>query len=683
EEDKYHNNRRILFKILDYKKCNVFPILLESLKDTGFIHLADNLGNKFVTAINSNLHPLEVNVDVKLSTKFYDTETYNNTSFYITRSKNRGHVLIINNIKFSSGNEERHGAELDERNLRELFEKMGLKVVAYTDLTAYEMYVKTKEFSESSAQITPPDMGIIIIMSHGVVHQNETMIISSDNKLVPEDHFRQIFNNENCPLFRKKPKIFIYHICRSILKEPVNADTMTDANLSERQRTYSDMLICHPSVKGFAAHRNNIKGSWYIQLLCKVFMNFAHEMDIETLLKKVDEELEIVSSLPWKMEDMSHKQENLIYKHFVELEEDRRHNNRCILFQFLKLNSTTVFHELTECLREHKFDDLANKLENKPPISALKALRHRTCCFKLPDNFCDETYENIPTSVITEQLKIDVKYATEFCDNEDCYRIRSKNRGQVLIINNIHFDSELHQTRRGAEVDESNLKDLFEKIGFSIDMYRNLTKEEIEGVTEKFAQKRYETPPDMGIVIIMSHGEKVDNKTVIIGSDGNGVEEEWIIRQFNNQSCVLFKNRPKVLIFNICRGELVDNLVQFAQHTQSDSACTKKPDILDDDERYYSDLIICHPSVEGFQAHRDTVRGCWYIELLCKVFMEKSFEMDVESMLKMVERGLKTRISEKRTRQTSTFLNIAFRTCYLNPGIYEEDGIIEHFKQSL
>lgn len=35
-------------------------------------------------------------------------------------------------------------------------------------------------------------------------------------------------------------------------------------------------------------------------------MENAHDMDIESLLRKVDEELEVVSSLPWKMDDGIH-----------------------------------------------------------------------------------------------------------------------------------------------------------------------------------------------------------------------------------------------------------------------------------------------------------------------------------------------------------------------------------------
>ncbi|KAJ3643995.1 hypothetical protein Zmor_026672 [Zophobas morio] len=395
-------------------------------------------------------------------------------------------------------------------------------------------------------------------------------------------------------------------------------------------------------------------------LIYKNFVSLVKDCDLE----------QVMQSLSIKDPSVTKVMDN------VKIEQDRRHNNRCFLFQLLKVNSSSVFDDFVDTLREYKYEHVADKLQNK---TVVKRPPHITSCVKLPDKYDEPLHTYVPA----EQLNIEVKYATNFCDMEDCYRTRSKNRGQVLIINNILFDMDSHQMRRGAEVDENNLKELFEKIGFSIEIYRNLPGEEIKSVTEKFSQKEYENNPDVGIVIIMSHGEKVDNKTVIIGSDGKGVEEEWIIRQFNNQTCALFRNKPKILIFNICRGELVDNLAQFAQHTQCDSACTKKPDIVDKDERYYSDLIICHPSVEGFQAHRDTVRGCWYIELICKVFMENSDKIDVESMLKMVERGLKSRISEKMTRQTSTFLNIAFRNCYLNPGIYEEDGVVMKFKQSL
>lgn len=265
EDNLRHNNRCILFKLINLEQFNAFPGFVEALKQNGFNELVSSLENNYkrITKgeyqsflicvfiyifLDNQLHPLDVNIDVKLSTQFYDTNEYNRTGFYTTRSKNRGHVLLVNNIKFPAGNEERHGAETDQENLRTLFEKMGLTVFSFTNLSAYEMYFKTQEFSKNVPE-TKPDMAIVIFMSHGLMYQNETMIISSDNKMLTEDSFRTIFNNENCALFRGKPKIFIYHICRTVLENPMR-ETMTDANRSDTQRTYSDMLICHPSVKG-------------------------------------------------------------------------------------------------------------------------------------------------------------------------------------------------------------------------------------------------------------------------------------------------------------------------------------------------------------------------------------------------------------------------------------------------
>jgi hypothetical protein len=268
-------------------------------------------------------------------------------------------------------------------------------------------------------------------------------------------------------------------------------------------------------------------------LIYKYFVELVRDCDLERMMR----------SLSSKDPNITRIMDN------IKFEDNRRHNNRCILFQLLKA-PPPVFHQLVGCLREHKFEELADKLENKPTIR--RPFKHTTCCYKLPDNIIQEPAPEV--TVCGEQLEIEVTPATKFCDTDDyCYSARSKNRGQVLIINNVRFDTERHQTRRGAEVDEGNLKELFVKIGLSVDMYRNLTRDEIKTVMEKFAHRDYEIAPDVGIVIIMSHGEKIDNKTVIIGSDGQGIEEEWIIHQFNNKTCLLFKDKPKILIFNICR----------------------------------------------------------------------------------------------------------------------------------
>lgn len=48
---------------------------------------------------------------------------------YKTSPKNKGKVLVISNIKFVDAKQYREGAEIDEKNVVELFEQMGMKVI--------------------------------------------------------------------------------------------------------------------------------------------------------------------------------------------------------------------------------------------------------------------------------------------------------------------------------------------------------------------------------------------------------------------------------------------------------------------------------------------------------------------------------------------------------------------------
>ena len=52
-------------------------------------------------------------------------------------------------------------------------------------------------------------------------------------------------------------------------------------------RNYEDTLIAYATVPGYFAYRDKSNGSWFIQILCEVFMNHANKYHIEDLLKMV------------------------------------------------------------------------------------------------------------------------------------------------------------------------------------------------------------------------------------------------------------------------------------------------------------------------------------------------------------------------------------------------------------
>lgn len=59
--------------------------------------------------------------------------------------------------------------------------------------------------------------------------------------------------------------------------------------------------------------------------------------------------------------------------------------------------------------------------------------------------------------------------------------------------------------------------------------------------------------------------------------------------------------------------------------------------------------------------------------------MDHAHDTDVENLLKKVSHSLENQRSGIRSAQASTFQNVGFKTCYLNPGIYKEDGRTKQF----
>ena len=89
-----------------------------------------------------------------------------------------------------------------------------------------------------------------------------------------------------------------------------------------------------------------------------------------------------------------------------------------------------------------------------------------------------------PGAVVRVEPKpmvINVKQSTEFHgDLSDAYKVRSKPKGWVLLINNEEFQCEKYARRTGSEVDEKNLTSLFEQLGLKVLIRRNLKLNEMK-----------------------------------------------------------------------------------------------------------------------------------------------------------------------------------------------------------
>ena len=52
-------------------------------------------------------------------------------------------------------------------------------------------------------------------------------------------------------------------------------------------RNYADTLIAYATLPGYVSYRDTYNGSWFIQILCEVFMNHAYDMHVQDLFNMV------------------------------------------------------------------------------------------------------------------------------------------------------------------------------------------------------------------------------------------------------------------------------------------------------------------------------------------------------------------------------------------------------------
>ncbi|XP_033220397.1 caspase-2-like isoform X2 [Belonocnema kinseyi] len=288
-------------------------------------------------------------------------------------------------------------------------------------------------------------------------------------------------------------------------------------------------------------------------------------------------------------------------------------------------------------------------------------------------------------------LKIKVRKATKFLDgpvsgkNElERYIMRSKPRGFLLIICNIDYVT--LNVRTGAEHDADNLQKLFEDMGFQVTLKRNLTGAEMRNAIKAFAARNDFHKVDSCFVIISSHGREAGKGAdgEVLGTDFQAGSQSYekifcseIVEYFTTANCPKLAGKPKVFIFQMCRG--ATNQVAVSRHA-TDGVVTVQPNFDEEEtklqvqlDRNYSDIIIAHATLPGYYAYRDTINGTWCIQVLCEVFMKEAYEKNLQDLFAKVDAGLKTLRTGADGCQTLTVTTMGFnKHCFLNPGLFEE-----------
>ncbi|CAK9827133.1 Caspase Dronc [Anthophora retusa] len=366
----------------------------------------------------------------------------------------------------------------------------------------------------------------------------------------------------------------------------------------------------------------------------------------------------------------------------------------------IKTRGPFAFDRFLASLKESDHEDLADILEGKNVKEGnvdrnsvmLEDNEEETNFTPTIGGTQDNFYYNMQQSEVP--LKIQVRKASKFLDgpayeNVQRYPMRSKPRGLVLIITNIHYKYYDKKHRDSAVHDEANLKKLFEQMGFQVIPCPDLTGQELLEKVREFSQSKQLRKVDSCFVIISSHGNtnvqyevteiegvdhnpenKLQNCTSVLCTD--------ILDCFTAESCPHLAGKPKIFIFQLCRGEKKQKLIKGPRHTTDTSNFQSSDEMINrkisgkETLRNYDDMLVAHATLPGHVAFRDKITGSWFIQILCEVFMNYAHKNHLEDLLNMVDERLKLQRTTKEECQTLMVTSIGFnKHCYLNPGLFE------------
>ncbi|XP_064077421.1 uncharacterized protein LOC135195033 isoform X3 [Macrobrachium nipponense] len=271
-------------------------------------------------------------------------------------------------------------------------------------------------------------------------------------------------------------------------------------------------------------------------------------------------------------------------------------------------------------------------------------------------------------------LVIDVKpasvYGGSLLEESELYKNKSMPRGLVFLANYKNFLNDENPERKGSQKDVSHLCSLFNQMGYKVpDVHVNLSKYDTIKALRDFRNNEEHKNVDSCIVVIMSHGR--DGKSFYT-SDNQHLTINDVVERFSNSECESLRGKPKIFIFQYCRGREPDIGVRATPVIYKDSGLPVETDaaytsVVDRDPTF-SDMYIVYSTLEGFASFRHPERGSWLMEAICNVFMKYSHNEELDSLMKRVSRQVRGNFTDEGNKQVCEFVQRGFdRHFYFNP----------------
>ncbi|NWT14610.1 CASP8 protein, partial [Vireo altiloquus] len=204
----------------------------------------------------------------------------------------------------------------------------------------------------------------------------------------------------------------------------------------------------------------------------------------------------------------------------------------------------------------------------------------------------------------------------------EAYKMTSRPCGVCLILNNHNFakaregalEYKHMKDRNGTDVDAAALRDVFRKLHFRVEEYRDLTAEEIRKTVNIFRSEDHEDK-DCFVCCILSHG----NKGIIYGVDGQEVPIRELTNSFTVQNCNSLAGKPKVFFIQACQGDAFHKGVTIETDSgEQDASVERDARFQHDCIPAEADFLLGMATLQDYVSYRSPREGTWYIQALCR-----------------------------------------------------------------
>ncbi|KAL6487873.1 hypothetical protein MHYP_G00044990 [Metynnis hypsauchen] len=240
------------------------------------------------------------------------------------------------------------------------------------------------------------------------------------------------------------------------------------------------------------------------------------------------------------------------------------------------------------------------------------------------------------------------------------YKMDYKRRGTVLIFNQKRFFWQLNlKERRGTATDKKNLTERFQQLGFNVEAYDDLKKNDMMGILRK-AAKADHRDADCFVCVFLSHGE---DGHLFAYDDKVDIKE--ITALFRGDQCESLVGKPKIFIFQACRGDITDNAVAGMALEETPS------EVEEDAASIYTlpagaDFLMCYCVADGFAAFRHITLGSFYIQDLCETLQQQSSTLEFTELLTLVNLKVSRRAYGNK-KQMPCFNSMLTKKLYFRP----------------